>query len=98
MTQFQREFTDPEGYEAAIKAAEELGFTATEFRLHGSWEAEGEPFYGDYVEEVEKTGSKYFYLRMDVDDYDREVWRCEPVSGGATEDGKLVVHFDDGRL
>lgn len=95
MTKFKRSFVDPAEFDEAKEAAETLGFDVVKLHLHGTWDAEGEPFFGDYADEVVKTGSKYFHLRMDVDTRNREVWRCEPRTDNTLPDGELVVTFED---
>lgn len=94
MTQFRRTFSDTREYQEAVQAAEDLGFEPVKFRFNGRWEAEGEPFFGEPHGELEKVGSKYFYFRMTVDDYDRELWRCEPQEHDERP-GELVVYFED---
>jgi len=96
-TAFKRSFSDPRQAEAAIQNAKELGFEVRDIALRGSWEAEGESFYGDGAEELVKTGTKYFHLRLDVTNFDREVWRCEPVnpSSDALDEGEMIIEFSD---
>lgn len=92
---FKRSYTDPRELEEAIQSAKDLGFEPTKFAFHGAWEAEGEPFYGNKADDFVKAGSKYFHFRMDVDNFSREVWRCEPVQTGRMDDGKLIVTFEE---
>lgn len=98
MTKFKRRFSGPKEYEEAVEHAEALGFEPTNFTLVGTWNAEGQTtFVRHWPQAPEKTGSKYFYVRMQIDDWDRTLWRFEPAEAPSDtfRDGELLVEFSD---